>query len=217
MGQRDAGADRDILQTSRTARTTRTDIPLLWDWAHSCFATLQAFGPPGLLELPAGSTAAAVKAAATALAAGRLAPTESARWVSAIGCPDEVAVAGMVGAASNVKASGNGHFKDKGYAAAVGQYTLGLSFLRPAGPHPATIAVRCSLLSNRAMCNLRLGEHKAVVADATAVLALDQTHIKSLMNRATALKELAHYAEAEDDIDAAARLCMPDQDHDHGP
>lgn len=61
-------------------------------------------------------------------------------------------------------------------------------------------------LSNRAMAHIKLQQYEPAIADATAALALDPTHAKSLERRAVALLSQNRFAEARRDLEAAVRL-----------
>lgn len=56
--------------------------------------------------------------------------------------------------------------------------------------------LKCVVLSNRAMANLKLSEFKLTLEDCNRSLELDQKYVKSYLRRATALKKLRRYKEA---------------------
>lgn len=61
-------------------------------------------------------------------------------------------------------------------------------------------------LSNRAMAHLKLQRYDVAIEDATAALAIDPAHLKSLERRGAALLGQERYAEARRDLEAAVRL-----------
>lgn len=62
------------------------------------------------------------------------------------------------------------------------------------------------MLSNRAMCSLKLGEFKMAYEDCCESIGLDEKYMKSYLRRATALKKLKRYKEAMSDYKKALEL-----------
>lgn len=74
----------------------------------------------------------------------------------------------------------------------------------PSPPHTRSHSVLA--LSNRAMAHLKLQRYDAAIEDATAALAIDPVHLKSLERRAAAFLGQERYEEARRDLEAAVRL-----------
>jgi Right handed beta helix region len=113
-----------------------------------------------------------------------------------------------VAAAEQGKESGNLKFKEKKYAAAALDYTVGLEALllttknddgdgncNNNDPDPLTSSLRTALYSNRAACHDALGRYEEAAADARSALRIDPTHVKSYFRLAKSLLQLL----AEDD------------------
>lgn len=103
--------------------------------------------------------------------------------------------------ALKVKAEGNLHFKAGRYEQAIEAYTRSLELL-PSEDHPEAIKI----YSNRAACHSQGGNHRQVVADCNAALALDPTAIKALMRRSHALECLEKFGPALDDMKTVLKL-----------
>ncbi len=69
--------------------------------------------------------------------------------------------------------------------------------------HPPHTRRNVLVLSNRAMVHLKLERYHAAIEDASAALALDKVHVKSLQRRAKAYVNLGMHHAALRDIDTA--------------
>lgn len=64
----------------------------------------------------------------------------------------------------------------------------------------------CAAYANRSMAHLRLGDAIAAERDASSALALDSTHVKALLRRASARHKLGRLEAAIEDIESVLRL-----------
>jgi len=103
--------------------------------------------------------------------------------------------------ALKIKAEGNLHFKGGRYEQAIEAYTRSLELL-PREDHPEAVKI----YSNRAACHAQGGNHRQVVADCNAALALEPTAIKALMRRSHALESLEKFEPALDDMKTVLKL-----------
>lgn len=103
--------------------------------------------------------------------------------------------------ALKIKAEGNLHFQGGRYEQAIEAYTRSLEKL-PREDHPEAVKI----YSNRAACHAQGGNHRQVVADCNAALALEPTAIKALMRRSHALESLEKFGPALDDMKAVLKL-----------
>jgi len=111
-------------------------------------------------------------------------------------------------AAEEIKALGNEYFKKGDLKAAVGKYDKAYLYLEEerATPTAEGTALLLSILSNRAMCNLKLEKFAAVVTDCSTVLSKDAKNVKALFRRAKAHMGLKNYDEADEDLTKASEL-----------
>ena len=58
------------------------------------------------------------------------------------------------------------------------------------------MAVLTACYSNRAACQLKLGDHESALADAEACVALDGSHVKGLFRQGMALHAMGRSREA---------------------
>jgi tetratricopeptide (TPR) repeat protein len=103
--------------------------------------------------------------------------------------------------ALKIKAEGNLHFKGGRYEQAIEAYTRSLELL-PREDHPEAVKI----YSNRAACHAQGGNHRQVVADCNAALALEPTAIKALMRRSHALESLEKFESALDDMKTVLKI-----------
>lgn len=76
----------------------------------------------------------------------------------------------------------------------------------PDPPTPPQSSRNVLALSNRAMAHFKLQRFDPAVEDATAALALDPAHTKSMERRAAALAGQGRLHEARRDLEACVRL-----------
>ena len=104
------------------------------------------------------------------------------------------------------KTKGNQAYACGDYAEAKMQYTHALTRLDQE-PDAADFAIlRASLLSNRAVSHIKLGDAASTMADCTLSLQLDPGNTKSLLRRAAALEMRERYQAALDDYRAVLRV-----------
>ncbi len=95
-----------------------------------------------------------------------------------------------------LRAEGNDHYRRGAFEDAIVCYDKCLALDSRSVP----------ALSNRAMARLKLQRHGLAIQDATAALALDPNHTKSLERRAAALLAQGRREEARLDLEACVRL-----------
>ena len=83
-----------------------------------------------------------------------------------------------------LKDGGKDMFIQGNYAEAADKYSAALSALRSSGARCTKIQV--ALLSNRATCQLKIGQCSKCITDCDAVLHLDTSHAKAMLTRASA-------------------------------
>jgi DnaJ family protein C protein 7 len=96
----------------------------------------------------------------------------------------------MVQKLERMKSDGNASFKAGRYQQAVDTYTEALAV------DPNNKNTNSKILQNRALCNSRLKQWKAAVADCDKALELDPTYTKARKTRAKALGESGNWEEA---------------------
>lgn len=114
-------------------------------------------------------------------------------------------------AAEAAKALGNASVAERQWASARESYADGLatllSFCPEAGFCEAQARLEAALRLNKALCEGRLGEHRAAAEECTKVLALEPINAKARYRRALALSELHEFdAALEDALTAVALL-----------
>jgi DnaJ family protein C protein 7 len=96
----------------------------------------------------------------------------------------------MVQKLERMKSDGNASFKAGRYQQAVDTYTEALAV------DPANKNTNSKILQNRALCNSRLKQWKAAIADCDKALELDPSYTKARKTRAKALGESGNWEEA---------------------
>ena len=94
------------------------------------------------------------------------------------------------------KQAGNEAFKERDYVQASVSYMQGIEALKAAKQSAETVAVLTACYSNRAACQLKLGDHESALADAEACVALDGSHVKGLFRQGMALHAMGRSREA---------------------
>ena len=94
------------------------------------------------------------------------------------------------------KEDGNAHYRSGDFVAAVKSYTRCLGYN----------ARNSVVLSNRAMCYLKMKEFAKAEEDCNLALKLDAKHIKSYVRRASARNALGRHREALLDLEMASQL-----------
>eukprot|EP00009_Paramoeba_aestuarina_P001878 CAMPEP_0201510610 /NCGR_PEP_ID=MMETSP0161_2-20130828/3225_1 /ASSEMBLY_ACC=CAM_ASM_000251 /TAXON_ID=180227 /ORGANISM="Neoparamoeba aestuarina, Strain SoJaBio B1-5/56/2" /LENGTH=473 /DNA_ID=CAMNT_0047905801 /DNA_START=65 /DNA_END=1486 /DNA_ORIENTATION=- len=108
------------------------------------------------------------------------------------------------------KEKGNAAFGERDYGQAGVYYSQAVEILEPISKNENWGVAKegegeevskgrellCAVLSNRAACNLKLGNHPTVLADTDACLELDPAHVKGLFRKGLALHALGRYREA---------------------
>jgi DnaJ family protein C protein 7 len=102
----------------------------------------------------------------------------------------------MVQKLERMKSEGNASFKAGRYQQAVDTYTEALAV------DPANKNTNSKILQNRALCNSRLKQWKAAIADCDKALELDPTYTKARKTRAKALGESGNWEEAVRELKA---------------
>lgn len=102
----------------------------------------------------------------------------------------------MVQKLERMKSEGNASFKAGRYQEAVDTYTQALEV------DPTNKNTNSKILQNRALCNSRLKQWKAAVADCDKALELDPTYTKARKTRAKALGESGGWEEAVRELKA---------------
>jgi DnaJ family protein C protein 7 len=96
----------------------------------------------------------------------------------------------MVQKLERMKSDGNASFKAGRYQQAVDTYTEALAV------DPSNKNTNSKILQNRALCNSRLKQWKAAIADCDKALELDPSYTKARKTRAKALGESGNWEEA---------------------
>lgn len=96
---------------------------------------------------------------------------------------DAITYLRLVQKLDRVKEEGNAAFKANKFTEAVELYTQALEI------DPKNRGTNAKILNNRAMCQSRLKEYDAAIADCDAALRLDQSYIKARKTKAKALGE----------------------------
>jgi hypothetical protein len=99
--------------------------------------------------------------------------------------------------AVELKDKGNELFKSADYPGAKGFYTQALAKCESSDKE-----IRATILSNRAACNLKLGDFKSSIEDCSSALVINPLLVKSLFRRAQAYEGLAEYGKAVQDLSA---------------
>jgi curved DNA-binding protein CbpA/Tfp pilus assembly protein PilF len=102
----------------------------------------------------------------------------------------------MVQKLERMKSEGNASFKAGRYQEAVNTYTEALAV------DPLNKNTNSKILQNRALCNSRLKQWKAAVADCNKALELDPSYTKARKTRAKALGESGNWEEAVRELKA---------------
>ncbi|KAH4345883.1 hypothetical protein HBH98_117050 [Parastagonospora nodorum] len=102
----------------------------------------------------------------------------------------------MVQKLERMKSEGNASFKAGRYQEAVNTYTEALAV------DPLNKNTNSKILQNRALCNSRLKQWKAAVADCDKALELDPSYTKARKTRAKALGESGNWEEAVRELKA---------------
>jgi DnaJ family protein C protein 7 len=102
----------------------------------------------------------------------------------------------MVQKLERMKSEGNASFKAGRYQQAVDTYTEALAV------DPANKNTNSKILQNRALCNSRLKQWKAAIADCDKALELDPSYTKARKTRAKALGESGNWEEAVRELKA---------------
>lgn len=98
--------------------------------------------------------------------------------------------------AANHKAEGNAAFKERDYVQASVSYMQAIQALVSAEQTADTVSTLCACYSNRAACQLKLGDHESALKDASACVALDSEHVKGLFRQGIALHAMGRFREA---------------------
>jgi len=97
----------------------------------------------------------------------------------------------------NYKTEGNAAFKERDYVQASVSYMQAIQALLSAKPRTEEVVTTlCACYSNRAACQLKLGDHESAFKDATACVELDSEHVKGLFRQGVALHAMKRYREA---------------------
>jgi hypothetical protein len=98
-----------------------------------------------------------------------------------------------------LKDVGNSYYKKNDFQKALDCYTNGVNLL---SERQGDEALLCNLLSNRAVCFLKLGKYEPCVEDCSSVLAFSfNSHtLKALYRRASAHRQLGHLIDARGDL-----------------
>lgn len=102
----------------------------------------------------------------------------------------------MVQKLERMKSDGNASFKAGRYQEAVDTYTQALAV------DPSNKNTNSKIWQNRALCNSRLKQWKAAIADCDKALELDPSYTKARKTRAKALGESGNWEEAVRDLKA---------------
>jgi DnaJ family protein C protein 7 len=102
----------------------------------------------------------------------------------------------MVQKLERMKSEGNASFKGGRYQEAVNTYTEALEV------DPSNKNTNSKILQNRALCNSRLKQWKAAIADCDRALELDPSYTKARKTRAKALGESGNWEEAVRELKA---------------
>eukprot|EP01121_Diplochlamys_sp_Union-15-3_P003453 TRINITY_DN1333_c0_g2_i2.p1 TRINITY_DN1333_c0_g2~~TRINITY_DN1333_c0_g2_i2.p1 ORF type:complete len:286 (-),score=72.73 TRINITY_DN1333_c0_g2_i2:35-829(-) len=106
-------------------------------------------------------------------------------------------------AAEEAKEQGNEAFKKALFEKAVDHYSRGIMASIVTN---APTELLCTLLNNRAACNLQLHNHKSVIQDCTEVLKHQPQNVKSLMRRGLAYEYTEKWKDALADLTKAREL-----------
>ncbi len=98
--------------------------------------------------------------------------------------------------AENHKAEGNAAFKERDYVQASVSYMQAIQALVSTKQTAETVSTLCACYSNRAACQLKLGDHESALKDAIACVELDGEHVKGLFRQGVALHALGRFREA---------------------
>ena len=98
--------------------------------------------------------------------------------------------------AANYKKDGNAAFKERDYVQASVSYMQAIQSLLSANKTEEVVETLCACYSNRAACQLKLGDHESALSDAEACVELDAVHVKGLFRKGMALHALKRYREA---------------------
>ena len=113
--------------------------------------------------------------------------------------------------ALKLKEAGNKAFKAGNIQAALGAYSYSLEKLEAAANSDDTSQkrLRSEILSNRALCWAKIGEHNKSLTDAESAIACDSSFAKGYLRKAQALLALKRPKEA-----IAAALALSEMDKD---
>jgi len=113
-------------------------------------------------------------------------------------------------AAQAIKAIGSDYFKKQQYDIAKIKYEKCLRYLEDEHPSEEEknhiLSIKLLILTNLALCNLKLGKNIDVVRDTTTVLSHEKHNVKALYRRAQANLKLKEFELALDDLNAAQNL-----------
>jgi peptidyl-prolyl isomerase D len=122
-------------------------------------------------------------------------------------------VAGMIGAAEQIRALGNEHFKAQGWAKAVVTYSKALRYLKEDFPSPeetvSLAAATAKIQANRAACYIKLLQFGLAEVDCRAVLVTEPTNAKVHFRLGQVLMTNKDYEGAEASF-LEAKALMPE-------
>jgi tetratricopeptide (TPR) repeat protein len=112
-----------------------------------------------------------------------------------------------------VKTRGNEYFKDDNIECAVQKYNKALRYVEIASTlgEVDNRKDKIAILSNAALCLMKLRRYAAAAKHCTTVIGLDSNHVKSYFRRAHCNMQLGELSQASSDIEKAIQL-SPQED-----